>query len=64
LVFLFQFHEPVAVFKGGLRVVDRARADDDEEAMIRVRILHAGYAFFAALEDSFLGGGCLCDFML
>lgn len=44
--------------------MDRARADNDEEAMIGVGVLHAGDAFFAALEDSFLGGGCLCDFML
>lgn len=64
LVFLFQFHEAVAVFEGCRWVVDGARADDNEEAMIGVCVLHAGDALFAALEDSFLGGCGLCDFML
>jgi hypothetical protein len=44
--------------------VNRAGADDDEEAVLGVGVMNAGDAFFAAEEDSLLGGFGLGDFVL
>ena len=52
---VLQLDQTSAVVKSSFRVVDRARADNDEDAMVRVCALDNCNSFVAAVEDGLLG---------
>lgn len=64
LVLLLLLEQHVAVGEGSLGVVDRARADDDEQAALGIGAVDDGHSLFARLDDGLLGFGGLRDLVL
>lgn len=52
LVLLLEHHQTIAVLERGLGVVNRARANDDEQPALGVFALDNGDSFIAGLDDS------------
>lgn len=55
MVEVLQAKESVGVVQGSGGVMDGARANDDEEATLRIRALDAGDDFMAGIDDGGLG---------
>lgn len=61
---MLEGEQAVAVVEGGDRVVDGARADDDEEAVQGVIVLDYVDGFVTRFQHGLFGGGGLEDFVL